>query len=77
MAKAKMTATEMFDELIRMGYVTPVDEDPISLLGPSAYISVPTVTSYSTPPVPELAPTTGNANAKLGPRPKRNSKRKK
>jgi hypothetical protein len=72
------TPTEMFNELMQMGHVIPASIEPSSLMVPTAYISVPTTLVFSTPPrLPVLGAEKVPANAKLGKRPKRNSKRNK
>ena len=45
-----MTPIEMLDELIRLGYVTPV-HDHSQLTMPSAYHNVPSVTTSDTAPL--------------------------
>lgn len=49
MQPEKQTPVEMLNELIRLGYVTPV-QDPQQLAMPSAYHSVPSVTTADTAP---------------------------
>lgn len=69
-------AVEMFNELVRLGYIVPSDLEPSELHTPTAYISVPTTLAFATAPV--AIEGTGSAkNAKLVARPKRNKKRKK
>lgn len=72
---AKMTPVDMFNELVRLGYVVPASSDPNSMMVPTAYVSAPSYLAFSTPPVhqqKEKAP----AHAKLGARRKRNRGRK-
>lgn len=76
MAKAKMTAPEMYEELVSLGYVRPATVEPSILMEPTAYISVPTTLAFATPPIP-AAPEREGKNAKLGAGPKGNTKRKK
>ena len=73
---AEMTPMEMFEDLIRRGYVVPANVDPASWMMPTAYISVPTSTAFVTPPVGELQ-SKALPDAKLGSRPQRDNKRKK
>jgi hypothetical protein len=44
--------TEMFAELVRMGFVSPAKVEPTSLMVPTAYISVPTTLAFASPPLP-------------------------
>ena len=71
----KPSAVEMYKELIQLGYVRPSDVQPSGLMMPTAYITVPTSTTYFTPPLPK-AEGQEKADAKLGIRIKRNFKRK-
>jgi hypothetical protein len=72
---SKMTPTEMFTELVRMGYATPATIEPSRWMVPTAYVSVPTSLAFFTPPI-SLPSSKDIKNAKLGSRPKRDSKRK-
>jgi hypothetical protein len=47
----KLIVSEMFDDLIRQGYITP-EIDPCDLTLPGAYADVPSVMTYGTPNVP-------------------------
>ena len=47
----KLIVTDMFDELIRLGHITP-ESDPSDLSLPGAYQDVPSVITYGTPNVP-------------------------
>lgn len=47
----KLTVSEMFDDLIRLGHITP-ETDPCDLTLPGAYADVPSVITYGTPNVP-------------------------
>jgi hypothetical protein len=47
----KLPISEMFDELIRLGHITP-DQDPSDLTLPGAYADVPSVIAYGTPNIP-------------------------
>jgi hypothetical protein len=47
----KLLISEMFDELIRLGHITP-DRDPRDLKLPGAYDDVPSVIAYGTPNIP-------------------------
>ncbi|WGS23381.1 MULTISPECIES: hypothetical protein [unclassified Bradyrhizobium] len=47
----KLIVSEMFDDLIRMGHITP-EADPADLTLPGAYADVPSVITYGTPNVP-------------------------
>lgn len=74
-----MTPVEMFNELIRRGYITPGPSEPSRLSEPTGYISVPTMLAAASPPV-KLAPVETKqgrtSNAQLGSDSKRNPKRK-
>ena len=50
------TPMEMFNELIRMGFVVPAATEPSDLMEPTAYITVPTSLAFVTPPIPPLIP---------------------
>lgn len=47
----KLIVSEMFDDLIRQGYITP-ETDPSDLTLPGAFADVPSVITYGTPNVP-------------------------
>jgi hypothetical protein len=47
----KLAISEMFDELIRLGHITPA-LDPSDLKLPGAYDDVPSVIAYGTPNIP-------------------------
>lgn len=70
-----LTHIEMFDELVRRGYVVPANIDPASWMMPTAYLNVPTTTAFVTPPIAKLQQLE-DINAKLGTRSKRDSRRK-
>jgi hypothetical protein len=72
----KMTATEMYDELIRLGHVVPATVEPSGVMGLYAYVSVPSSTAYVTPPVPGGGTGATSKDAKLGVRTPRNRKGK-
>jgi hypothetical protein len=70
-----LTAVEMFQEMVRRGYVVPARTEPSRLREPTAYVSVPTSLVFSTPPI--RAPgSEGKTGAKLESRSKGNPKRK-
>lgn len=71
---AKMSPVEMFNELIRQGYVVPAAIDPSGSMVPTAYVNVPTRTTFSTPVVLGSPEKRERTNAKLGDRSKRNTK---
>ena len=48
---AALTPMEMFNELVRLGYVVPANFDPAGWMMPTAYISVPTSTAFTMPPI--------------------------
>ena len=66
---ADITALEMFNRLVSMGYATPANVEPSVYTMPTAYVSVPTTLAFATPPVSISEPVGGSQNAKLGPRP--------
>ena len=66
----------MFTELVRRGFVVAAAREPSLLREPTAYVNVPTTLAFSTPPVGGGTRKVGKANAKLGLRSKRNTKRK-
>ena len=70
------TPMEMFNELIRMGFVVPAATEPSDLMEPTAYITVPTSLAFVTPPIPPLIPEEKHQDAALGQRPKGNPKGK-
>ncbi len=71
------TPMEMFDELVQRGFIRPACVEPTSLMVPTAYISVPTILAFASPPIPGVGkPAMGTLNAKLGSRHKRNPKGK-
>ena len=47
----KLIVSEMFDDLIRQGHITP-ETDPSDLTLPGAFADVPSVITYGTPNVP-------------------------
>ena len=47
----KLVISEMFEELIREGYITP-ETDPSDLTLPGAFADVPSVITYGTPNIP-------------------------
>ena len=69
-------ATEMYNELIQMGYVVPSNLEPTSLMTPTAYIGVPTALAFTTPPIPAKEFSEAGSNAKLEPRSKGNKQSK-
>jgi len=69
-----LSAIEMFDDLVRRGYVTPARIEPSSLMMPTAYVTVPTRLAFVTPAI-EQETTEGGRDAKLGSRPTRDTKR--
>jgi hypothetical protein len=73
---ATLTPMEMFDELVRLGYVVPANVDPAGWMMPTAYVSVPTSTAFVTPPINEPH-SKAKPDAKLGTRTQRNTKRNK
>lgn len=73
--KTPLTAPEMFDELMRYGAFTTANTDPAAWMEPTAYVSVPTSLTFVTPPIIAEASREGK-DAKLGARPKRNTKGK-
>jgi hypothetical protein len=74
-----MTPVEMFNELVRLGYIIPSTIEPSRLREPTAFISVPTMLAAASPPI-QVAPTATRqgrtSNAELGSSGKRNTKRK-
>ena len=74
-SEMEKTPMQMFEELVQGGFIRPRHLEPSSLMVPTAYISVPTTLAFASPPIPVGTPG-GNENAKLGPRTKRNPKRK-
>ncbi len=71
---ASKTPVEMYNEMIRLGFIVPAVIDPYGLMAPTAYISVPTTLAFATPPIEGSKAKT---DAKLGSRSKRNSRRDK
>lgn len=71
---SRMTPVEMFNELVKLGYVTAATFDPSRLMVPTAYVSVPTAMAFYTPPTHTAEK--DSVGAKLDARPKRNPKRK-
>jgi hypothetical protein len=65
----KLVISEMFDELIRLGHITP-EQDPSELTLPGAYDDVPSVITYGTPNIP--VHTGVHTNAELEQRSTRN-----
>jgi hypothetical protein len=57
------SATEMYNELVSMGYAVPSNLEPTDLMTPTAYISVPTALAYVTPPIPATAVSEARATA--------------
>jgi hypothetical protein len=74
---ARQSPVEMFNELVQKGYIIPASVEPSGSMIPTAYITVPTATVFSTPVAPPTAEKKVRANAELGPRAKRNTKRNK
>ena len=75
MPKTQLTAPEMFEELMSQGVFTPANADPSSWMEPTAYVTVPTGLAFVTPPI--VTEHQGERkDAKLGARPKGNTKRK-
>jgi hypothetical protein len=72
----ELTASEMFDEMIKLGYVTPNTVDPSVMMVPTAYVYAPTTLAFFTPPMPASAIQGKSSDAKLGSRSKRNLQRK-
>jgi hypothetical protein len=62
----KLLVSEMFDELVKMGHITPAT-DPCDLALPGAFADVPSVITYGTPNVP--VHTGVHLNAQLEQRP--------
>lgn len=59
------SAVEMFNELVRLGYVTPATVEPSGNMMPTAYIRVPTGLAFSTPPMNNKSVREGGKRAKL------------
>ena len=74
MMAASLTPTEMFNELVRRGFVTPASIDPAWWMMPTAYVSVPTATAFFSPPI-SAADQEPESDAKLGLRVEGNQKR--
>ena len=69
---------QMYDELTRLGYVTPATMEPFGISEFTDYVDFHTTLAFTTPEVPlwnQVKP--GVENAKLGSRVKGNTKRKK
>ena len=49
-----LSALEMFNDLVSRGLVVPAAVAPARLKAPTAYITVPTVLAFSTPPIPSI-----------------------
>lgn len=61
------TPMEMFAELAQWGFVRPAQIEPTALMVPTAYISVPTILAFASPPIPGAGkPAVGTKDAKLG-----------
>ena len=63
---------EMYNEMVRIGLITPAVTEPSAHMAPSAYISGPSMLAFATPPIAKPVEAT---DAKLESRTKRNSKR--
>jgi hypothetical protein len=61
-----MTPVEMFNELVRLGYVVPGSIEPSRLKEPTAYISVPTVLAFASPPVEDVRSLTDTQSSDKG-----------
>jgi hypothetical protein len=77
--ESRMTPIEMFNELVRQGYIVQGTVDPSRLREPTAYISVPTALASVFPPIQPAQVSTKQertSNAELGSDNKGNRKRK-